>query len=141
MTREITAAEWEKAGHSDAGRKWDQFNDHELISCNNALAHLNQASFAYYLPAFMLFAIKHSPAEGTHEASELVGTTVFSVTDRSPYSLSRLEKLSAAQRDAVIGFLGYMSEHGNSFDSDLAVKSLQRYWRRDSPARSTSAPD
>ncbi len=131
MARDITRQEWREAGRSDAGRTWNQFDEQELISCNDALAHLDEASFAYYLPAFMLFAIKYCDAGCPHEASELVGTTVFSVTHRSPYSLSRFDKLSPSQRDAVISFLDHMSEHGDPYNSDLAVKSLRRYWRFD----------
>jgi hypothetical protein len=58
MSREISETEWEAAGKIDAGRNWGDFSDEELMSCDAALAHLEEVSFVYYLPAFLLFAVR-----------------------------------------------------------------------------------
>lgn len=47
MTREISDAEWRAAARKDSGRTWREFSEDELISCDAALAHLEESSFVY----------------------------------------------------------------------------------------------
>src|SRR4051794_35660952 len=101
MTRKISGKEWDVAGQLDADRTWREFTDDELISCDAALSHFDEPSFIYYLPAFLLFSMRHCKVEWSHPAWALAGGTVFSVTHRSPYSLSRYKLMSPQQRDAV----------------------------------------
>lgn len=131
MSRELTELAWQQAGTLDAGRTWRDYSDETLIACDVALAHLDERSFVYYLPAFLLYAIRHCPASWPDPAEPLVGAVVFSVTHRTPYSLGRFRMLSAEQRAAVVAFLEYVAANGNDHERPQAAKALARYWKTD----------
>jgi hypothetical protein len=131
MSRKISEAEWSSAGAIDAGRTWKSFADEELMACDVALAHFVEDSFVYYLPAFLVFAVRHCSATWPDRAESLVGTTMFSVTHRDPYSLARYKRLNSEQQSAVIAFLEFIAENGNHHERPQAEKALKRYWRTD----------
>jgi hypothetical protein len=131
MDREIPEKEWKDVGDRDAGRTWQDITDEELISCDAALAHFDETSFVYYLPSYLLFAVRNCSAELLDPAASTVGSVVFSVTHRSPYTLARLERFSAEQRAAVIAFLELISEKGNHHERPEAQKALERHWKTD----------
>jgi len=130
MAREITDEEWAAAGQLDSGRTWREFTDEELMSCSAALSHFDESSFVYYLPAFLLFAVRHCKVEWSDPAWELAGGTVFSVTHRSPYSLGRYKRFTHTQRAAVVSFLEFIASQEDS-NADDAQKALDRYWKTD----------
>src|SRR3954469_9040124 len=63
MSREITDEEWRRAGELDGGRSWNEFSDAHLIACDTALSPLDEQSFVYYLPAYLLFALRYCTVE------------------------------------------------------------------------------
>lgn len=134
MAWEITKADWEAAGAIDAGRTWDSFTDEELAACDAALSHLDGAGFAYYLPAYLLLALRHFAVEWGHPAWAITGSTVFAVTHRSDYSLARYAHLTAGQVAAVKAFLeaAASSPTDNAQDARIA---LERYWNTDRAGR------
>ncbi len=128
MSREISAREWREAGERDAGRNWKDLSDDELICCDAALSHFDEQSFIYYLPVYLAFALRHFGAEWNEPAWTLVGSVVFSVTHRTPYTLGRDKSLSPEQRDVVVGFLqGFAAPRADNIAAD-AQKALSRYW-------------
>jgi len=135
MDREIPEEEWSAAGKADAGRNWMDFKDTELMARDEALAHLDEAAFVYYLPAFLLFAVRHCNSDFSDSAAPLVGTTVFSVTHFSPYSLGRYKRLDVAQREAVIAFLEFIATHANKYQQEQASKALAVYWKTDEASK------
>lgn len=139
MSREITRAEWAAAGARDAGRTWDSFTDAELVECDAALSHLDELGFIYYLPAFLLLALRHLEVEWDHPAWAITGRAVFAVAHRSEYSLSRFARLSAEQVAAVRAFLQTVaaSPGSNAQDAQLA---LERYWNTDRAGRLLLGP-
>jgi hypothetical protein len=131
MIREITETEWEAAAVLDAGRSWQRFADEELMACDAALAHLEEQSFVYYLPAFLRFAVCHCTAIWPNPAESLLGAVIFAVTDNTPYSLGRYKRLNASQREAVIAFLEFMARNDSLYERRMAEQSLTRYWKTD----------
>lgn len=131
MSREISDKEWHDTGRVDADRTWRDLTDEELIACDAALAHFDEESFVYYLPAFLNFALRHCDVVCPHPAWSVVGSVVFFVTHREPSMLGRYKRLSASQREAVICFLEFISEHGQGSNAPDAQKALQRYWKTD----------
>ena len=126
MRREIGEAEWEAEGRRDSGVCWTQVPADTLIECDAALSHLSEEAFVYYVPAYMRFSMQclTRPIGGPND---VLGTTVFHLTDRANYSLGRYKRLSEAQIQAVIAFLRAVRD-GGGFYGDLAAKALQRYW-------------
>jgi hypothetical protein len=135
MSREIPEHEWNEAGRADADRTWPDFGEQELMACDAALSHFDDASFVYYLPAFLLFAIRHCGVTWPHPAEPLLGSVVFSVTHRTPYTLSRFKCLSSEQRATVVAFLELVAKNGNDHDRPQAEKALSRYWKTDEASR------
>jgi hypothetical protein len=128
MTREISEDEWARTGELDAGRSWKDFSDDELLACEAALSHLDEPSFIYYLPAYLIFALRHFGADWQDTAWELVHATVFAVTNRTPYTLSRFKKFSPAQREAIVAFLKFFASHRTDGIGSDAQEALARYW-------------
>jgi hypothetical protein len=131
MSRKISDKEWKDTGKIDGGRTWRDLTDEELISCSAALAHFDEDSFVYHLPAFLIFALRHCGVEWSHPAWSQVGSTVFFVTHREPSMLGRYKRFSPLQRQAVIAFLEFFAEHGRDSNSTDAQKALKRYWKTD----------
>jgi len=125
MSRKITEKEWSEVGLLDQGIRWDQVSETTLAECQPALSHFDEDSFIYYLPAFLLYAANHISAGILTEAADVVGSVVFSVTDRS--SRRRHKRLNDAQIDAVIAFLHFVVAAGGK-ESQYAQKALKRYW-------------
>jgi len=128
MSREITDEEWRRSGELDRGRSWNEFSDANLIACDAALSHLDEQSFVYYLPAYLLFALRYCTVEWQHPAWTLVGAVVFSVTHRTPYTLGRYKKLTPDQREAVIAFLRFVAKCRTDSIASDAQQALARYW-------------
>jgi hypothetical protein len=129
LSRKIPDEEWAAAGALDAGRTWMDFSDADLVQCREGLAHFDEDSFVYYLPAFLSFAVRHSGEEGSQDMRFLVGSALFAVTDLSAYSRGRYNKLTSTQRDAVVCFLDYMTEHAVYPLPEHAEEALRVYWR------------
>jgi hypothetical protein len=135
MAREISNREWKAAATLDADRTWKDYSDQELLSCDKALAHLDETSFVYYIPAFLDFAVRHCDATLTDPVGSLVGSAVFSVTHRTPYSLGRFKQLSIVQRNAVIAFLEFIAVYGRDSDTTDAQKALSRFWKTEEASK------
>ena len=137
MAREITDVEWKAAADSDGQKNWRDYSDDDLLARKSALAHLEPDGFVYYLPAFLCFALRHYRDEWTNHAWSLSGSAVFFVTERSPYMLTRYERFTPAQRDAVVSFLEFIAQEGQWSESQQAEKALKRYWKNPKPATVT----
>jgi len=127
LDRAISDDEWDKEGQKDRHIFWPDLSIDQLVECEAALAHFDEQSFVYYLPAFLRAAVQNADVDVLHPLSGIVGSTVFSVTDRSNYNLARLKRLTHQQIDCVIEFLKYISAHSR-FRSQDAEKALKRYW-------------
>jgi hypothetical protein len=135
MAREIPENEWKDAGKRDAGRTWQDLTDEEIISCDAALSHFDEASFVYHLPAFLLFAVRNCSVDWPDPSEPTVGSVVFSVTHRTPHTLGRFKRLSTEQRAAVVAFLELIAEKGSPYERPEAQKALDRYWKTDEASK------
>jgi hypothetical protein len=135
IRRKIPEQEWNDAGKKDAGRTWQDVADEEIISCDVALSYFDERSFVYYLPAYLLFAVRNYKADWPDPGETTVGDVVFWVTHRTPYTLARFKLFSTAQRAAVIAFLELIAEKGSDYERPEARKSLERYWRTDQASK------
>ncbi|HEV3157301.1 MAG TPA: DUF6714 family protein [Candidatus Baltobacteraceae bacterium] len=136
LTRRITEREWQSERLKDGAIPWTELTDKDLIECRDGLAHLNEESFAYYLGAFLRFAVRHVNAELVSPARDIVRSVIFSVTNRSKYNLQRLKHLNDAQIDCVIAFLHFVEEESQTDAAD-AAKALARYWLKPEARRKT----
>ena len=127
MSRCITTPEWEAERLKDGAIPWPMLSDAALVECRDGLAHLDEESFAYYLGGFLRFAVNHLDASLLSPEGELLGSVVFSVTQRSNYNLRRLKCLTDDQIDTVVDFLRLVQERSETHGT-YAEKALKRYW-------------
>ena len=109
--------------------------DVALVVSDAALSHFDEPFFVYYLPAYLLFAMRSCSAGWADPAESTVGSVVFSVTHRSPYTLGRSKRFSAEERAAVIAFLELIAEKGNHHERPEAQKALELYWKTDEASK------
>ena len=126
LSREITDEEWEAEGRKDRQVPWRELPKSILIECEVGLPHLDEDSFGYYLPAFLMYSLTELD-KTSFERSDLFGTVLFAVTDSSNYNVARLKKLTSRQIDAVVEFLKLVREQGG-FDGNEAKQALEGYW-------------
>lgn len=124
----IVASEWKAARLNDGAVPWPAIADAALLECGDGLAYLDEKSFAYYLGAFLCFAVRHIDALLSSADGDLVDNIVFSVTSRCSYNLRRLKRLSERQIDAVTDFLQLFQDQSERCGID-AVEALEHYWR------------
>jgi hypothetical protein len=123
----VAASERNAESLQDVALPWPAIADAALLECGEGLAYLDEKSFAYYLGAFLCFAIRHIDAPLSSVQGDLVDSIVFSVTSRCSYNLRRLKRLSEPQIDAVTGFLHLFEVRSDSCGID-AVEALEHYW-------------
>jgi len=125
--RRIGPSEPKRERLADAAVQWPAISDAVLLECGEGLAYLDEESFAYYLGAFLCFAIRHIDAPPSSEEGDLVDSIVFSVTSRCSYNLRRLKRLSNPQIDAVTRYLHLFQDRSETRSID-AVEALEHYW-------------
>jgi hypothetical protein len=123
----IVASEWKAERLKDGAVLWPAIADAALLECGDGLAYLDEKSFAYYLGAFLCFAVRQIDAPLSSAEGDLVDSIVFSVTSRCSYNLRRLKRLSDPQIQAVTDFLHLFQDRSESCGID-AVEALEHYW-------------
>ena len=134
----IVASVWKVTRLKDGAEQWSVISDAALLECGDGLAFLDEKSFAYYLGAFLCFAVRHRAALLSSAEGDLVDSIVFSVTNRCSYNLRRLKRLSEPQIGAVTDFLHLFRDRSESCGAD-AVEALEHYWHT-AEAHRKSAP-
>jgi hypothetical protein len=127
LRRRIAAPELEAERVKDGAVPWPAISDAALLECGDGLAYLDEKSFAYYLGAFLCFALRHIDAPLSSVEGDLVDSIVFSVTSRCSYNLRRLKRLSEPEIGAVTDFLHLLQNRSESCGND-AVEALEHYW-------------
>jgi hypothetical protein len=127
LRRCIAAPKLKAERVKDGAVPWPAISDAALLECGDGLAYLDEKSFAYYLGAFLCFALRHIDAPLSSVEGDLVDSIVFSVTSRCSYNLRRLKRLSEPEIGAVTDFLHLLQNRSESCGND-AVEALEHYW-------------
>jgi hypothetical protein len=123
----IAVSELKAERLNERAAPWPAISDAALLECGDGLAFLDEKSFAYYLGAFLCFAVRHIDAPLSSVEGDLVDSIVFSVTSRCSYNLRRLKRLSEPEISAVTDFLHLLQNRSESCGID-AVEALEHYW-------------
>jgi hypothetical protein len=136
LAREISDEEWDAEAAKDRELAWPDIPEEQLLECEFGLAHLDEEAFAYYIPAFLRFALRHIEIGVFGPLANLMNFIVCSVTERSNYNLGRLKRLNDAQIDCVIDFLKLLAER-NPTHGKYAEEALKAYWLTPDARRKT----
>ena len=139
MRRRVAVPKLKAECVKDGAVPWPAISDAALLECGDGLAYLDEKSFAYYLGAFLCFALRHIDAPLSSAEGDLVDSIVFSVTSRCSYNLRRLKRLSEPEIGAVTDFLHLLQNRSESCGID-AVEALEHYWRTPEAHRKSAPP-
>jgi hypothetical protein len=120
-----------EAAALDRERSWTEINDETIVEARNALYGADPQSWRYFLPAYMVWTLKHLQSSSLSVIDQVVYTfQPYEVGHRlRQESVLRFDTLSLAQKRCVAHFLGYMAMHPESCDADAARRLLDTYWR------------
>lgn len=109
----------------------------EVIKRYNYLAHMDAKGFRYYIPAFMLTAMRECLLELAYNyCSETFAMTVSSLYPEpdhlSDYNMMHYSFLNSAQRAAIAHFLSWVqiTVPGSSEDQIMAERAIRNFWHK-----------
>ncbi len=125
-----TVAERARAHKRDTDGSWNAIPDEHIKECASALPHLDPASFRYYLPRFIVFALE----SGSRRAGTIADAVIYALSytdqrDLNDHKRERFAVLSLEQQTALAAFLEYATQNANEMDAHVAAEALKGYWR------------
>jgi hypothetical protein len=126
-----TDTERRRARRLDIDERWDEVPDAHIEACDNALCHLDPEGWRYYIPAYMVWSLRHFRRSPSMTSDH----TIYSFdpcskdADLHEYQMSRFRLLDHAQSRTVCRFLRYMANDGHA-DTTVAKRALRTYWGR-----------
>lgn len=125
-----TVDERQKARKHDPETDWRDVPDTSLRACQNALPHLDPASWRFYLPAFLRFALRT-----LDDRVCLVDRVIYTLAlggDRrmNDHARARFTTLNARRAQVVRDFLELARDDDDRCDARVASQALDDYWRR-----------
>ena len=111
----------------DKDNSWDEVPDADIEHYYDVFSFFDVEGFRYYLPAYMIWAIKH------FEVSESCSSdNVIYVLTRSTILIERdtqaFNSFNPAQCRAICHFLKFMVSNPMFADADAAKEALDEYW-------------
>jgi hypothetical protein len=117
----------------DTECRWQEVPDRDIEEEYTALHFLDRVGFRYYLPAYLVYALRyHDDAErvrGGNSIDYTLAALVLTDDGIAYHKLARFGVLSDEQVAAVRAFLRYMAVHGADYADD-ARRALEAYWER-----------
>lgn len=125
-----SAEEREEARRLDTETSWDRVPDLDIENCTTALCHLDPDGWRYYIPAYMIWSLRHFRVNDSNVSDFTIYTFDPSASDRGvrEYNLARYRLLDDAQSRAVCRFLRYLAANDDHADSRVANIALAEYW-------------
>jgi hypothetical protein len=123
-----TDEERAKARENDTEQRWQNIPDKWIEKFPDALPFLCPKSFKYYLPAFMIWALKYYDTSDSFTGDAVIYS--LEIDDPEDYKLERFRSLSNWQASVVAKFLYYFAELADKdhVDDQIAQKAFNKYW-------------
>ncbi|MFO0575607.1 MAG: PASTA domain-containing protein [Polyangia bacterium] len=111
------------------GHHWQALPDDILEYHHDSLPLLGPRAFCFFLPAYLLAALKESDPWG-FDSIVIFNLTPPETLDREEISwfLERVQGFSSAQIASIFSFLHYLQEGDDEVCADRARYALERYW-------------
>lgn len=119
-----------KARRLDTESSWDRVPDSHLEECTTALCHLDSDGWKYYVPAYMVWALRNFRVSDSVVSDFTIYTFNLSERDADLQEciLTRYRLLDNAQSQAVCRFLRFMAANDDYADGQVARAALAKYW-------------
>ena len=134
-----SVAERKEARRRDTEESWDQVPDRDIEECTTALCYLDPEGWRYYLPAYMIWSLRHFRVSNSM-ASDATIYTLNPHADDSEFrdgAMDRFRRLDLAQSRTVCRFLRTMAANDEYADGYMAQVALDAFWSRFSAPRAT----
>jgi len=118
----VPEAEWAAIRTLDTDTRWQDVPDRDLEEYWDVHPFLDGTAFRYYIPAFMVWCIRHN---GSTDLATAQWT--LSALKEPP---DRLAFLTRAERNAVAQFLKFAAADWDEFDAPRAAELYRKYWRQ-----------
>lgn len=126
-----SAEERAKARRLDTEPSWDRVPESHIEECTTALCHLDPEGWRYYVPAYMIWSLRHFRVTDSIVSDFTIYT--FDPTGNAglrEYKLARYMLLDSTQSRAVCRFMRYMARNDNYADGRIAKVALAEFWGR-----------
>lgn len=132
--------EQRSARRLDPEAKWQDVPDADIFACCSALSFLNEQGFRYYIPAFMLYSLRHwgDDWNGILNACEyhLLHDYPKSLRQSDPASIAGKYRFTEAQSRAVARFLRFIIDTDEAKADRATVEAVERWERYTQERRS-----
>jgi hypothetical protein len=108
---------------------WTDVPAADIEDSPEIFSFLDFRGFAYYLPAYMVWALENYD----HSDSATPDFLIYALDPHGALQdtkLSHFDQLASGQREVVAEFLRFMSEQTQHADSDAAARAIQVYWSK-----------
>lgn len=115
----------------DTERRWQDVPDADIVDCCSALSFLDKDGFRYYLPAFMIYSLKH----WGDDWERILSTCEFHLLQDYPKSLRQSEpeaiaekyQFTPAQCKAIASFLRFIIDFDEARATQVTVKAVVKW--------------
>ncbi len=112
----------------DTERRWQDVPDADMASNPSALSFLCPESFRYYIPAYMVWSLRHYRT--SQPDSVIYALTPNTNKTKDKKKLAAFAMFSLQQREVIRRYLEFMVEHGDCHIDDTAASlALESYWK------------
>lgn len=114
----------------DTDSHWWEVPDEWISEFSEALSFLDPVGFRYYIPAYMIWTLKHY----TTSQSFSVDSTIYAFylyKGLEAHKLGYFELMDSAQAQVICQFLRYCVKFGGDYlDDRVAQEALDKYWQQ-----------
>jgi len=121
----------------DTDLRWQDVPDHLIESHSDTLCFVDPKGFRYYLPAYMIWALRHFRTSDSFSVDHVIYSLIISegfykkkkLEDaHREWKLERFEVFTDEQAKMICRFLRFMAEQKNFVDAEKASTALDQYW-------------
>lgn len=125
-----TDAQRRAARRRDMEKSWEEVPDSAVAECPNALSHLDPEGWRYYLPAYMIWSIRHLQRGAMIPDCTIYALALHDDAELRKYMKARFRLLDSAQSRATCLFLRHMAANDRHVDGRVATQALHEFWGR-----------
>ncbi len=119
-----------EARKSDTDTRWQSIPDSWIENLCDTLAFLDPEGFRYYIPAFMIWALKYHDTSASFAVDAAVYILCLEDGKLRAWQLERYRLLAKPQAIAIAHFLDYCAHqaHMGNMDDAVAKEALDAHW-------------
>lgn len=119
------------ARHLDLEVRWQGVPDDDIFACCSALSFMNEKGFRYYIPAFMIYGLRHwgDDWNGILNSCEyhLLYDYPKSLRKSEPAAIASKYQFTDAQSKAVARFLRFIIDFDEIAGDRATVEAVERW--------------